>query len=110
MDNKNSKFIDILKTTITGGNRIVDKFFDISIIDKNGLPDIALTISDDRDELHVLMLQCEFIASISEDTEKLISKLCKTKESAEYFKEIFYKTLYTLTNSIQEKLKLLKEN
>ena len=37
MDNKNSKFIDILKTTITGGNRIVDKFFNISIIDKNGI-------------------------------------------------------------------------
>lgn len=109
MDNKNSKFVEVLKTCLTSGNSILKEYLDISIIEKDGLPDIVIKTTDVKDELHLLMLQINFIAN-TDSIDEFISTICRTEETTKEFKSIFYKTLYTITTQIKEKLKLLKEN
>lgn len=108
MDAKENKFLNFLIDCITAGNDIIKGFFKIKIVNKDNAPDILITLSDDKNELQILMLQLNFVMEGYEGMNQFIKQFIKDEEASEAFKAVLYKTIYTLLEACKEKLELNK--
>ena len=108
MEGKENRFLNFLIDCITAGNDIIKSFFKLEIVNKDNVPDMIINVSDDRNELQILMLQLNFVMEGEEGINKFIKEVIKDEEAAKSFKAVLYKTIYTLFEACKEKLQLTK--
>lgn len=103
MDNR--EFTKILKTFITGNNVYINKMINIKIINNQGIPNILIRTTDDKDELHILNLQIDFVSRMEEHINEFLIHYVKDADSRDEFKTILIKTIYEIQKQIATKLK-----
>ena len=105
----NQEFIKVLKTFITSNNNYIDKMFTLKIINNKGIPNILIRTTNDRDELHILSLQINFISNMEEHINEFLTHYVKDADSRDEFKTVLVKALYEIQKQVAQKLKK-KEN
>lgn len=105
----NQEFIKVLKTFITSNNSYIDKMFTLKIINNKGIPNILIRTTNDRDELHILSLQINFISNMEEHINEFLTHYVKDADSRDEFKTVLVKALYEIQKQVAQKLKK-KEN
>ena len=107
MDNR--KFTKILRAFITSGNHIISEMIKIRIVNNNGIPNIFIKTTDDKDELHILSLQINFISKLDEHIKEFLHHYVKDADSRDEFMTILVKTIYLIQEQIVTKLSKTKE-